>query len=602
MPTAASSPFDFRQRYDIETPEQVVVGYELAGIGSRALAAVVDHLILLAIGGVLLLLVGLFGLLDVGLGGGSLFVIGVAYLVVLCFYFVLFETRRGGQTPGKQLIGIRVVDASGRGITTGPALLRNLLRLADFLPGPYVVGLLAIAIHPRNQRLGDMVADTLVVRDRPADRTGIDEENAVDTEGLVVGTSVLDEPSFELLGRVVTRAGQLEADARAQLLAGLALRFAAHLDGRGDIAGQLERLHAHERAARQLGLTRTAARVGSTRLLKAKRDRWDRFAVLAGEAAHGGLDQLPAHMLVDFAERYREVAADLARARTYGASDGLLHRLERLVASGHASLYRDEAPLGGRLRQFVFIDCPRTLVIQWRVIGVAIAVFAAPLAAGFTLIRERPALASQLVDGTMLERADAASARRARGEHYITTDLSERPAIALGIITNNLRVAYTCFAGGIFLGIGALILLFYNGLMLGTSAAHFANVGQLDYLAEFIVGHGPLELFAICVSGAAGFLLGAAILAPGNRTRRDALVQAGREALRLVVAVTLLLLVAGLIEGLISTSGAGWGVRAGASAVGVVLLALYVWNGVRAARLRAPAAWSASAWPAPRSP
>lgn len=602
MPSAAQSPFDHRQRHDVETPEQVVVGLELAGLGSRVLAAVIDHAILAASFAVLAALGTFLGILGAGLPAAGLLLVSLALLVLFSGYFVFFETMRGGQTPGKRLVGIRVVDASGRGLTAGAAVLRNLLRLADLLPGPYAVGMLAVALHPRNQRLGDMVADTLVVRDRPAERVVPPAPGAeAGAIGTVAARSVLADGDVELLGRVVARAAELEPAARQRVLDALVARVGTHLDGRGDLLGQLERLHARERAARQLGLARSSPLAGAERLARTKEERWTAFEALAARAARGGLDELPPGELVDFAARYRELAADLARARTYGASAFLLHRLERLVGAGHAALYRDDAAFGARLRRFVFLECPRTLLARWRPIGAAVLVFGAPLAAGFALIRERPALASTLVNGTMLERAEAAEARRARGEGYITTTAGERPTMALAIIANNVRVAYTCFAGGIFLGVGALVLLFLNGLTLGTSAGHFANVGALDYLGEFVVGHGPLELLAICIAGAAGFLLGAALVAPGNRTRRDALVLAGRDALRLVTVATLMLIVAGLIEGLVSASGTGWGVRLSCAAAGVGLLLLYLGNGL-AGRVTPSGASPASASPTTRSP
>ena len=89
--------------------------------------------------------------------------------------------------------------------------------------------------------------------------------------------------------------------------------------------------------------------------------------------------------------------------------------------------------------------------------------------------------------------------------------------MASGIITNNVRVAIACFAGGIFLGVGSLVLLAYNGLAIGAFAGHFANVGLLDYLLTFILGHGALELFAIWVAGRGG--LPAGPLGRGARAR-----------------------------------------------------------------------------------
>jgi len=169
--------------------------------------------------------------------------------------------------------------------------------------------------------------------------------------------------------------------------------------------------------------------------------------------------------------------------------------------------------------------------------------------------------------------------------------------MASGIIMNNVRVAIACFAGGIFLGVGSLVLLAYNGLAIGAFAGHFANVGLLDYLLMFILGHGGLELFAIWVAGAAGFLLGRSVVAPGPLSRADALVLSGRRAVRMLGATALLLVVAGLIEGFVSAGGYDLGVRLAASAISLGLLAAYLLNGVRAR-----AASSASGSPGPRSP
>ena len=141
------------------------------------------------------------------------------------------------------------------------------------------------------------------------------------------------------------------------------------------------------------------------------------------------------------------------------------------------------------------------------------------------------------------------------------------------------------------------MLLAYNGLAIGAFAGHFANVGLLDYLLTFILGHGALELFAIWVAGAAGFLLGRSVVAPGSLSRADALVLSGRVAVRMVGATAVLLVVAGMIEGFVSAGGYSVRVRLAASAASLALLAAYLLNGVRFR-----AASSASGSPAPRSP
>jgi uncharacterized membrane protein SpoIIM required for sporulation len=181
----------------------------------------------------------------------------------------------------------------------------------------------------------------------------------------------------------------------------------------------------------------------------------------------------------------------------------------------------------------------------------------------------------------MLRRAEAGAAREAQGRRYVEIGSEDRPLMASGIITNNVRVAIACFAGGIFLGVGSLVLLAVNGLSIGASAGHFANVGLLDYLLEFILGHGLLELFAIWVAGAAGFMLGRSVVAPGEVSRTDALVLSGRVAIRMLGGTALLLVVAGLIEGFVSAGSWGFGVRLTASLASVGFLTAYLWNGAR---------------------
>ena len=168
MKKPRAAPPDYRQRLQVETPEHVTLDLEIAGVGSRALAAIIDLAVLVGSAfGVLIFLaiVGGFGLVIGSVGGAILLLAGFA---VWTGYFILFEGLRRGQTPGKRMVGIRVVSDTGNAVSLGAAAARNLLRLADFLPPPYLIGGLLVALHPRGKRLGDMVAGTVVARDRPS--------------------------------------------------------------------------------------------------------------------------------------------------------------------------------------------------------------------------------------------------------------------------------------------------------------------------------------------------------------------------------------------------------------------------------------------------
>ncbi len=132
-------------------------------------------------------------------------------------------------------------------------------------------------------------------------------------------------------------------------------------------------------------------------------------------------------------------------------------------------------------------------------------------------------------------------------------------------------------------------VLVTNGLSLGTGFGVFANYHAGGYLGTFIAGHGVLELTAIFIAGGAGFRLAGAVLLPGDRTRRDALIVEGRVAARMIGAVVTLLAIAGTIEGLLSASDAPAGYKYLASGLSVVFLVIYFASG-RAflARRRAP--------------
>lgn len=155
---------------NIETPELVSIELPLAGIGSRFIAILVDSLILgAAFIFLIFLAVYIISALNVIAPRSASWGIGIFVLILfLVFwgYFALFEAFNNGRTPGKRVAKIRAIHQSGRGINFAEALARNLVRIIDYLPGFYGVGIAAMFMSRQSQRLGDMVAGTLVVRER----------------------------------------------------------------------------------------------------------------------------------------------------------------------------------------------------------------------------------------------------------------------------------------------------------------------------------------------------------------------------------------------------------------------------------------------------
>ena len=166
MEPAAPSPYD--DRVTIATPEGVDLTLMLAGAGSRFASALVDILVQGAIIVAVTIVVAV-----AGLGGYGAAVVAIVSFVVVFGYDVSFEVLASGRTPGKRVNGLRVVRTGGEPVDLLTSVIRNLLRIVDFLPISYLVGIVSILVTSRNQRLGDLAAGTLVVRERKEGRLGV---------------------------------------------------------------------------------------------------------------------------------------------------------------------------------------------------------------------------------------------------------------------------------------------------------------------------------------------------------------------------------------------------------------------------------------------
>src|SRR5216110_2334525 len=174
---ASARDLDLRQHHGVETPEHVDVQFELAGVGSRLAAGLLDLLLLgLSLLALWLGAVGILGGLFSPKGMARSWLSAAMILLTFCLlwgYFTLFEALNGGRTPGKQALGIRVVMDTGRPVTPTAAVVRNLVRILDtYFPAlPFLPALLTMFLQRSNKRPGDMAAGTIVVRDRPTDWT-----------------------------------------------------------------------------------------------------------------------------------------------------------------------------------------------------------------------------------------------------------------------------------------------------------------------------------------------------------------------------------------------------------------------------------------------
>jgi uncharacterized RDD family membrane protein YckC len=157
---------EYEDRLTIATPEGVELNMTLAGAASRFVSALVDLLIQAAVLIALAIVLALAGAGIGGGGGGAVAVWAVLSFLVITGYDIFFEVRNSGRTPGKALNGLRVVRVEGHPVGFLTSAIRNIIRPIDFLPSAYLLGAVVILATRRNQRIGDLVAGTVVVRER----------------------------------------------------------------------------------------------------------------------------------------------------------------------------------------------------------------------------------------------------------------------------------------------------------------------------------------------------------------------------------------------------------------------------------------------------
>ncbi|AMV38231.1 stage II sporulation protein M [Planctomyces sp. SH-PL62] len=283
--------------------------------------------------------------------------------------------------------------------------------------------------------------------------------------------------------------------------------------------------------------------------IRSRRDSWARLQAFLEQVRRLTLARVPLEAFREGSSLYREAVADLAYARMQFPDHPVAKELGRLVGLAHSILYQSGRPRSSNWMDFWRRDWPASVRAASGPILLATAVFWAAAVVGFVLTAQNPALERFFISESM---RDAIAAKRLWTESLAKT----APNSGANIAVNNISVSLLAWALGVSFGVGTAWLVVFNGVMLGAIAAACLRAGMLGPLAEFVVGHGSLELPAIWISAGAGLLMADAMLFPGRYGRRDELRLRGRASVKIMVGVVPLLLVAGAIEAFISPSDA----------------------------------------------
>jgi uncharacterized membrane protein SpoIIM required for sporulation len=281
------------------------------------------------------------------------------------------------------------------------------------------------------------------------------------------------------------------------------------------------------------------------------------------------------------AEQYLHLCQQLAIAKERMYDSALLERLNKLALELYRELYRYRSETRLNFYAFYKRDFPLAIYRHRYYILIAFLMLVLPgLVAGSWTYLDEDAIYSVL-DGSQvrqMERMYDPQAEKLGREREAETDI-----LMFGFyIKNNISVAFRCFASGLLLGIGTLLVLFFNGMFMGSIAGHLTRLDYVDTFYPFVAGHGSFELTAIVFSGAAGLRLGYAILNPGQSSRLDSLRQAGRDVVPMLYGIVLMLTIAAFLEAFWSSNASlPISVKYSVAAVLWGLVLLYSFSGRR---------------------
>lgn len=290
--------------------------------------------------------------------------------------------------------------------------------------------------------------------------------------------------------------------------------------------------------------------------LRQRSPAWQQLATLL-ERVKRKPEQMTLDEIESLGRLYRLATADLAVAQRDFPRQKTTLYLNQLIGDAHAVIYRSE-PTGWRqLGHFVQVEFPQLYRALLPYTSVAFALFWIAAVVAFGAVWRDPDTIYLIAGPGIAPLVNEVE----QGKLWVDIAPAARSAASATILTNNIQVTFTTFAGGITAGIFTAWVLLYNGLSLGGIFGLLQAHGLSAGLAEFVVAHGFVELSVIFVAGGCGLSIGDALLRPGLQSRSSAIIQRARAAVQVILGCAPLLVGAGLIEGFVSPSGLPWWVK-----------------------------------------
>jgi uncharacterized membrane protein SpoIIM required for sporulation len=291
--------------------------------------------------------------------------------------------------------------------------------------------------------------------------------------------------------------------------------------------------------------------LNASRFRAAHEADWARLDHLIGRIEKRSVRVLDDDDLLALPVLYRSALSSLSVARETSLDRALIAYLEQLCTRAYFQIYGVPGNAWRQVATFFTRGWPDAMRGLWRETVAAIVLTIAGAIAAYLLVVHDPSWFYAIIPDALAEGRDpAAAAETLRQMLYHGSDKDPLATFATFLFTHNAQIALFAFALGFAFAVPTALLLVYNGMMLGALTAVYAAKGLTWPFLGWIAIHGTTELFAISLAGAAGFRIGLAIAFPGRVARMDSAVVAGRSAGTAMAGVVLMLLVAGLLEGI----------------------------------------------------
>ncbi len=289
----------------------------------------------------------------------------------------------------------------------------------------------------------------------------------------------------------------------------------------------------------------------SSQFRKEREGSWKELQSLVETIEKKGIKALSAQELTRLPNLYRFTLSSLSVARGVSLDRNLLEYLELLSTRAYYCIYGVHASFGGTVLKFIFEDFPIAVWnARWRVLLTTLIMLAGALIAYYLTIGNEEWYYTMVGEGMAGGRNPASATEDLRKGLYDggELDADDLNYFASGLFSHNSSVGMLSFALGFALGVPTFILIFYNGLILGSFVALYASRGLGLDIAAWLSIHGTTELLAIILCGAAGLGVAKGIISPGQKTRLSNLASEGKQAAKVVIGAVLMLLIAALLE------------------------------------------------------